>query len=96
MSKVLRPSHPGKTLKSELVARGLTASRLAMHLQVPANRISQIIRGDRSITADTAIRLGIFFKNPPEFWFKLQTNYELAIARITHEATINRTVLRVA
>jgi antitoxin HigA-1 len=75
-----RPVHPGETLAEELEARGLTAHALALKLRVPANRISEIVAGRRSISAETALRLGRYFGNPAEFWMRLQAAYDLAVA----------------
>ena len=72
-------SHPGRLLKRELEARGLSANRLALDLGVPSGRITDILNGRRSITADTALRLGRYFGNSPRFWLDLQSQYDLAI-----------------
>lgn len=77
----LPPVHPGKTLASELEARGLTANALALKLRVPANRLTDIVRGQRAISAETALRLAQFFGNSASFWMTLQANYDLAVAR---------------
>ncbi len=74
------PVHPGRTLFSELNARGLTANALALKLRVPANRLSDIARGQRAISAETALRLGRFFGTGAAFWMNLQSNYYLARA----------------
>lgn len=71
--------HPGTILADELKARNLSANRLALDICVPSGRITDIINGKRSITPDTAYRLGLFFKNAPQFWMNLQTSYDLAI-----------------
>ena len=75
------PIHPGEILKDEMEEIGLNGSELANRLGVPENRIYQIINGQRSITADTALRLGKFFNTGPEFWLNLQKAYELDEAR---------------
>ena len=72
--------HPGKILKRELAARHLSANRLALALRVPSGRITDILNGKRGITAETALRLGRYFRNAPAFWMNLQTQYELAVA----------------
>ena len=64
---------PGRLLKRETEARGLSANRLALALSVPSGRITDILNGRRSITADTAVRLGRYFGNPPRFWLALQS-----------------------
>jgi antitoxin HigA-1 len=77
----LPPVHPGRTLASELEARGLTAHALALKLRVPANRMTDIVRGERGITAETALRLGRYFGTGGAFWINLQAQYDLAIAQ---------------
>ncbi|MGC1413579.1 MAG: HigA family addiction module antitoxin [Acetobacteraceae bacterium] len=76
----LPPVHPGRTLASEIEARGLTANALALRLRVPANRLTDIVRGVRGITPETALRLGRYFGTGAAFWMNLQTQYDLAIA----------------
>jgi addiction module HigA family antidote len=88
----LPPVHPGRTLAAELAARGLTAGALALKLRVPANRLSDIVRGQRAISPETALRLGRYFGNSPQFWMNLQTAYDLAMARQEIGATIEREV----
>ncbi len=76
-----RPAiHPGEILGDELEELGITPTELARQIAVPPNRISQIIGGRRSITGDTALRLGHWFGNSPEFWLNLQSAYDLRIA----------------
>jgi addiction module HigA family antidote len=77
----MRPIHPGEVLKEELAEIGMTANAFAQALSVPANRITAILNGTRSITADTALRISLFFGTTPEFWLNLQTSYDLKIAR---------------
>ncbi|MGE0281239.1 MAG: HigA family addiction module antitoxin [Rhizobiaceae bacterium] len=72
--------HPGRILKRELVARDLSANRLALALRLPSGRITDILNGKRGISPETALRLARFFGNSPRFWMNLQTSYELAIA----------------
>lgn len=75
------PIHPGEVLSEEfLVPLGLSQTRLAIELGVPAPRINGIVRGKRAITADTALRLGRFFGTSPELWMNLQGRYELETA----------------
>ena len=64
-------AHPGRLLKRELEARALSANRLALDLGVPSGRITDILNGHRSFTADTAVRLGRYFGNSPKFWVDL-------------------------
>jgi addiction module HigA family antidote len=74
--------HPGEILKEEFMEPlSLTAYRLAKDLHVPAPRINDIVRGKRSITAGTAIRPGIYFGLPAQFWMNLQTDYDLRLAK---------------
>jgi addiction module HigA family antidote len=75
------PIHPGEILADELEEIGMKPVELANHLGVPDNRIYQILHRQRSITADTALRLGRFFSTGPEFWLDLQKAYELEVAR---------------
>lgn len=72
--------HPGRILKRELMARDLSANRLALALRVPSGRLTEILNGKRGISPDTALRLGRYFGNSSRFWLNLQTSYELAIA----------------
>jgi addiction module HigA family antidote len=72
--------HPGEHLADELKALGMSANELAKELGVPTNRITQIIRGKRGITGDTALRLGRWFGTGPDIWMNLQKNYELRLA----------------
>src|SRR2546423_13426017 len=71
-------AHPGRLLKRELEVRGLSANRLALDLGVPSGRITDILNARRSITADTAVRLGRYFGNSAQFWIDLQGQYEIA------------------
>jgi antitoxin HigA-1 len=73
--------HPGEQLAEELKALDMSAAELARKLNVPANRVTQILNGTRSITGDTALRLAHFFGTSPEFWLNLQSQYEVRIAR---------------
>ena len=75
------PIHPGEILTDELAEMGLSAAQLARNLGVPTNRITQILNGERAITADTALRLGHWFGISPEFWLNLQKSYELRLAQ---------------
>jgi addiction module HigA family antidote len=74
------PIHPGEILGDELEEIGIKGAALSRILKVPENRIPAIIRGDRNITPDTALRLGKWFGTGPEFWLNLQKSYELRIA----------------
>lgn len=75
------PIHPGAILADELAEIGVSAAELARLIEVPANRVSQIIAGKRGITADTALRLAQYFGTAAEFWMNLQKIYELDLAR---------------
>ena len=75
------PIHPGEILGDELEEIGLSAKRLADVLEVPSNRLYQILAGKRNITADTALRLGQYFGTSAVFWMNLQGAYELDLAR---------------
>ena len=75
------PIHPGEILADELEEIGISAAELARLIEVPANRVSQIIAGKRGITADTALRLAQYFGTAAEFWMNLQKTYELDMAR---------------
>ena len=75
------PIHPGEILADELDEIGLTAKKLADILEVPPNRLYQLLAGKRNITADTALRLGQYFNMSADFWMNLQSAYELDLAR---------------
>ena len=76
------PVTPGEMLKEEFLAEyGLSQSRLAKAIGISPNRIAEIINGRRRITADTALRLALYFGNSPEFWLNLQTHYDVKVAR---------------
>lgn len=72
-------AHPGRLLRRELAARSLSANRLALDIGVPSGRITDILNGRRSISADTAVRLGRYFGNEPRFWLDLQSQYDIAV-----------------
>ena len=74
------PIHPGEHLAEELRELGITAAELSRQIEVPVNRITGIIHGQRGITADTALRLGHWFGTTPQFWMNLQQLYELRLA----------------
>jgi addiction module HigA family antidote len=73
--------HPGEHLAEELKEIGISAAELARQIEVPVNRVTGIINGQRGVTADTALRLGHWFGTSPEFWLNLQQLYELRLAR---------------
>ena len=72
--------HPGQILKEELEDFGVLPTELARQVNVPANRITQLIQGKRNMTADTALRLGHWFGTDPQFWLNLQAQFDLASA----------------
>ncbi|MGQ0674456.1 MAG: HigA family addiction module antitoxin [Hyphomicrobium sp.] len=82
--------HPGEHLKEELETLGVSASELARQIAVPANRITEIINGERSLTADTALRLGHWFGTSADFWLNLQTIYDLRIAERNLAKTLTK------
>ena len=90
------PIHPGEILKDELAEMGMSAAELARQLRVPENRISEVIRGRRNITADTALRLGKWFGNSALFWMNLQKSYELRKAQREVGSEIDQIPTRVA
>lgn len=72
--------HPGEHLAEELQELDMSAAALARQLQVPTNRITAILNGQRAVTGDTALRLAHFFGTSPEFWLNLQSLYDLRLA----------------
>jgi addiction module HigA family antidote len=86
-------AHPGEVLSEEfLKPLGMSVNALAMALRVPATRIGAIVKGERSVTADTALRLARFFGTSPEFWMNLQAMHDLTKARIESGKAIARDV----
>jgi addiction module HigA family antidote len=75
------PIHPGEHLAEELKDLGISAAELARQIEVPVNRITEIMNGRRGVTADTALRLGHWFGTSPEYWLNLRKLYELRLAR---------------
>lgn len=73
--------HPGEHLAEELKTLNMSAAELARKIDVPTNRVTQILNGERSITGDTALRLAHFFGTSPQFWLNLQSLYELRLAQ---------------
>jgi len=93
MAKKLTPITPGDILLEEfLKPMTITQNKLAKDINVPANRVSQIIHGKREITADTALRLGKYFGIEPEFWLNLQVRYNMKIAENKVGKIIDREV----
>ena len=81
-ARKLKPVHPGEILRDEMAELKLSANRFAEMLHVPTNRITAILNGQRGITADTALRLSVFFGTSAEFWLKLQNIYDLKIVEM--------------
>ena len=75
-------AHPGRLLRRELKVRDLSANRLALNLGVPSGRITDILNGRRSITADTALRLGLYFDNSAQFWLDLLSQHDIAVVEL--------------
>jgi antitoxin HigA-1 len=91
----MRPIHPGEILLEEFLQPSdppLNANTLAKALGVPANRITAILKGQRGITGDTALRLSTFFNTSPEFWMNLQKTYELCLAEKALPAKIRKDI----
>lgn len=76
------PVHPGEVLMEDFIEGfGITQNKLAVSIGVPPRRINEIVHGKRTITADTALRLGRYFRIDPQFWLNLQAHYELELAQ---------------
>ena len=89
----LSPIHPGEVLLEDFMKPlGLTQYRVAQDIGVPALRISQIVRGQRAVTADTAMRLARYFGTSPDVWLRLQARYDLEVAEREYGERINREV----
>ncbi len=84
--------HPGRLLRRELGARKLSANRFSLDIGVPSGRITGILNGRRSITADTAVRLGRYFGNSAQFWLGLQGQYDIAVVEREKAGEIARRV----
>ena len=91
VKKRLLPIHPGEILLEEfLKPLDISQNRLAMDIRVPARRINEIVHGKRRVTADTALRLGLFFGNAPQFWLGLQNDYDLEEERKSISKELNK------
>lgn len=88
--------HPGSILKEELEARQMSGNALALALRINSGRVSEILSGKRGISADTALRLGRYFGNDPQFWLGLQAAYDLAVVRRESGERILKEVLPAA
>jgi antitoxin HigA-1 len=89
----IQPIHPGDSLREELAERGISMNQLARDIRIPMSRVSLIVNGRRGITADTALRLGLYFGTSPELWLNLQNTYDLAIVRLESADKIAREVI---
>ena len=78
----MRAVHPGEVLRDELDELGMSANAFAIALDVPANRISAILKGQRGVTADTALRLSRYLGTTPQVWLNLQKTFELRVAEL--------------
>jgi addiction module HigA family antidote len=91
--KDLKPVHPGEVLLEEfLKPMSLSQNRLALDIGVPPRRINEIVLGKRSVTADTALRLGRYFQMSPQFWLGLQMDYDLDVTADALASRLNREV----
>jgi addiction module HigA family antidote len=87
-----KPTHPGDHIAFHLEAMNMSAAQLAKQLGIPANRVTEIIRHRRGITADTAIRLGTWLGTTPQYWMNLQSNYDLKTAELESGDEIRKQV----
>ena len=86
------PIHPGSVLKMELEEAGISANSAALSMRIPANRLTEIINGKRSISAETAMRLALFFGTSTQMWMNLQSSYEVQVAEDKLAARIKKEV----
>jgi antitoxin HigA-1 len=84
--------HPGRFLKREMMARKLSANRLSLDIGVPSGRVIDILNGRRAITADTAVRLGLYFGNSAQFWLDLQSQYDIGVVERERGAELAKRV----
>ena len=93
MARKLPPIHPGEILSEEFMKPlNLNAHKLALALRVPANRIHQIVAGERALSGDTVLRLARYFGTTPEFWMNLQASYDVRVAKQERQRQIDREV----
>lgn len=93
MAKKLAPIAPGEILLEEFMKPlGVSRNRLARDIDIPVSRVSDIVRGKRSITADTALRLSEYFRTSPELWLNLQADFDLRVARASEWPEIRRRI----
>jgi antitoxin HigA-1 len=87
------PVHPGEILKAEFLdPLEMSVNALSQAIKVPRTRLNDIVRGRRGITADTAIRLGRYFRTTPRFWMNLQSHYEIEVAEEVHGDRVEREI----
>ncbi len=87
------PLHPGEILSEEFMApKGISQYRLARDIHVSPRRVNEIVHGKRAVTADTALRLGLYFGVTPQFWLGLQSDYDLDMAKDAVEARLKREI----
>jgi addiction module HigA family antidote len=93
MPKTIPPPHPGETIREDILEPlNMSVNQLAKALGMTATRLNDIVRERRGITADTALRLARYLGNSPEFWMRLQMDYELRLAKATRMKAIERVV----
>jgi addiction module HigA family antidote len=92
MPRKLAPVHPGELLKETLADLGLSMNQVAKEIGVPANRISAIVAGTRSITGESALRLARYFGTTPEYWMNMQARYDIEAAKDEWDADIRKHV----
>jgi addiction module HigA family antidote len=92
----MRQIHPGVILNEELKERGLSRAEFTRVLHVAPNRVTALLSGRRTVTADTALRLARFFDNSPEMWMSMQSVYELRVAEVAIGKRIERTAMPAA
>ena len=88
----MRPVHPGEVLRDEIDMLDMSAKALAQELDVPPNRITAILNGQRGVTVDTALRLSRYLGTTPEFWLNLQKTFELRIAELEVGESIEKRI----
>ena len=93
---LMRAVHPGEVLGEELKELGIGPTEFARQIALPLNRVGEIIAGRRSVTGDTALRLGHWFGTDPQFWLDLQSQYDLVRAHEASGAAIRRLLTRAA
>jgi addiction module HigA family antidote len=92
VQKKLSPVHPGEILAEELAEIGLSMNAFAKALHVPANRITAIVKGERGITGETALRLARYLGTSPGMWLNLQSHFELEVARDRFAAAVEKEI----